>query len=48
MIEPNANSPKHPEKLPETNCEAVPPNASGGKSMSVFGALFGAAAAVPT
>ncbi|MDA1051327.1 MAG: hypothetical protein O3C40_12725 [Planctomycetota bacterium] len=48
MIEPHANHPEHPDTLPETGCEAAPARAGGGKTMTVFGALFGAAAAVPT
>jgi hypothetical protein len=48
MMEPNANNEKDSDTLPESSCKAVPPKAGGGKTMTVFGALFGAAAAVPT
>ncbi|MEO8166040.1 MAG: hypothetical protein ABI619_11660 [Betaproteobacteria bacterium] len=49
MIEPKTNDTELSDALPETGCDAAPPKASGGgKSMTVFGALFGAAAAVPT
>jgi hypothetical protein len=48
MIEPEANSTQQPDALPETGCEAASPKVGGGKTMTVFGALFGAAAAVPT
>lgn len=48
MIEPNATLAEHPDTSPEPGCEAAPAKAGGGKTMTVFGALFGAAAAVPT
>jgi hypothetical protein len=48
MIEPNVNGPANPDTLPATDFEAVPSKVGGGKTMTVFGALFGAAAAVPT
>jgi len=51
MNEPNAESQNEPDTSPDIDSGAMRQCDSpvgGGKTMTVFGALFGAAAAVPT
>lgn len=48
MIESDTNGPQNSDVLPATDTTVASPKSGGGKATTVFGALFGAAAAVPT